>query len=201
MKKTQPSKSSGPSSSSSSKTGSRPDPPGERSFAEFAGEINGLHPLDSPPRTQHPADRGKPPPRPSAPSPDNPDTPGHGTPTPKSHAESSSSSNPGRTTARILRKLRAGKLRPESTIDLHGLNRSEALSRLSNEIMRSTSQAHRCVLVIHGRGYGSPDGLPVLKQALTQWLGESPLKELVHSSAPARPRDGGAGATYLLLRR
>ena len=201
MKKTQPSKSSGHSSSSSSKTGSCPDPPGDRSFAELAGQIDGLRPLDSPPRSQHPTHRGGASPNPSAPSLDSPDTPGPGAQPPKPQAESPSSADPGRTTARILRKLRTGKLRPEATIDLHGLNRSEALSRLVNEIMRSRSRDHRCVLVIHGRGYGSPDGVSVLKQALAQWLDESPLKELVHSGAPARPRDGGAGATYLLLRR
>jgi DNA-nicking Smr family endonuclease len=58
----------------------------------------------------------------------------------------------------------------------------------------------RCALVIHGRGQRSESG-PVLKQALTRWLAEPPLGARVMAFASATPADGGAGATYVLLRR
>ena len=55
-----------------------------------------------------------------------------------------------------------------------------------------------CVKVIHGRGLRSPKG-PVLKEAVIKWLhGQFGKWVLAYSSAKAR--DGGLGATYIILR-
>jgi DNA-nicking Smr family endonuclease len=42
---------------------------------------------------------------------------------------------------------------------------------------------------------------PVLKEAVLGWLCEPPLARLVMAFASAVPEHGGAGATYVLLRR
>ena len=44
-------------------------------------------------------------------------------------------------------------------------------------------------------------GLAVLKQAFLDWLAEPPLGSRVLAFTSARGRDGGVGATYVLLRR
>jgi DNA-nicking Smr family endonuclease len=67
-------------------------------------------------------------------------------------------------------------------------------------IQRTFAQGKRCVLVVHGRGRSS-ESEPVLKEALLEWLAEPPASERVLAFTSARGRDGGVGATYVLLRR
>ena len=52
------------------------------------------------------------------------------------------------------------------------------------------------VITGHGRISGG-----VLKDAVPRWLNEPELRRHVLAIAPAQPRDGGAGALYLLLRK
>lgn len=99
-----------------------------------------------------------------------------------------------------FRRLRTGRWRPERRVDLHGEDRTGARARLHDALALARAAGERCVLVIHGRGHGSPQG-PVLRDALPGWLAEPPLGPQVLAFAPAAPRDGGAGATYVLLRR
>jgi DNA-nicking Smr family endonuclease len=42
---------------------------------------------------------------------------------------------------------------------------------------------------------------PVLKEALLEWLAEPPIGPKVLAFTSARGRDGGVGATYVLVRR
>jgi DNA-nicking Smr family endonuclease len=53
---------------------------------------------------------------------------------------------------------------------------------------------------VHGRGQHS-GGRPILKDALPRWLAGGACAGIVLAFAPARPRDGGDGATYVQLRR
>jgi DNA-nicking Smr family endonuclease len=99
-----------------------------------------------------------------------------------------------------FRRLRTGAIRPERTLDLHGLTRSEARSAFHREVAAAARTGARCLLVVHGRGFGS-GGEPVLKRALRSWLGEAPSAASVLAFAPAVPAHGGAGATYLWLRK
>jgi len=55
------------------------------------------------------------------------------------------------------------------------------------------------VLVIHGRGLSSP-GEAVLKNKVREWLSHSYWRKRVLAYASAQSHDGGAGATYVLLR-
>ena len=99
--------------------------------------------------------------------------------------------------ARTRQRLRRGQLRPEATLDLHGMTRHEAHTALERFLARVHATGKRCVLVIHGIGRGSATG-GVLRQALPGWLAAHPE---VLDSAPAQPTDGGTGACYVLLRR
>ena len=99
-----------------------------------------------------------------------------------------------------LRQLRKGRIRPETRIDLHGLFEGEAAQYLIAELERAVEAGQRCVVVVHGKGLQSR-GEPVLRGALPGWLADPRLGGRVLAFAPARPDDGGSGATYVLLRR
>jgi DNA-nicking Smr family endonuclease len=84
---------------------------------------------------------------------------------------------------------------------LHGMIQPDAKAALLAFILKSVGKGMRTVLVVHGRGLGSPGGRPVLKRATAQWLSHGEIGAHVHAFATARPQDGGAGAMYVLLRR
>ena len=97
-------------------------------------------------------------------------------------------------------RLKRGLRKIEARLDLHGMTQTEAHRALAAFIGRSRDAGRRCVLVITGRGLGH-DGPGILKSAVPRWLQEPELRQHVLAMAPAQSRHGGAGATYLLLRR
>jgi DNA-nicking Smr family endonuclease len=99
-----------------------------------------------------------------------------------------------------LSRLRSGDVRVEVRVDLHGLHGPEAREAVREALIGAAAAGQRCALVIHGRGHHSESG-PVLKKELLRWLAEPPLGARVMAFASATPADGGAGATYVLLRR
>jgi DNA-nicking Smr family endonuclease len=99
-----------------------------------------------------------------------------------------------------LRRLRRGEIPIDRRVDLHGLRASEAPGVLAAEIRSAQASGQRCALVVHGRGLHSDAG-PVLRDGLVEWLSQPALRDKVLAFAGALPRDGGEGATYLLLRR
>jgi DNA-nicking Smr family endonuclease len=101
----------------------------------------------------------------------------------------------------LLRRLRNGEYPPEERVDLHGMPAEAAKRTVQETLKRVWFRGGRCFLVIHGRGLHSEDGSPVLKELLIEWLGQPPLVERVIAFTSARGRDGGVGATYVLLRR
>jgi DNA-nicking Smr family endonuclease len=103
--------------------------------------------------------------------------------------------------AGVVRRLRRGDYAVEGRLDLHGLLREEARGAVERFLRESRLGGKRCVLLVHGRGRHSPDQVPVIKEALQQWLASGRFGRLVLAFASARPADGGAGALYVLLRR
>ena len=97
-------------------------------------------------------------------------------------------------------RLKRGLHPIEARLDLHGKTQAAAHHALAAFIHSSSDAGRRCVLVITGRGFG-PSGPGVLKSAVPRWLEEVGLRGKILAIAPAQPRDGGAGALYLLLRR
>lgn len=102
---------------------------------------------------------------------------------------------------RLLAALKAGALPLQDWCDLHGLSRVEARDHLEAFLEQAARRNLRCVLVVHGRGRGSPGCRPVLKPHLTHWLAAKRFRRQVLAFVTAQPYDGGAGALYLLLRR
>lgn len=102
---------------------------------------------------------------------------------------------------RLLHKLKRGDYAVHGHLDLHGLTAEEARGEVERFVDRARNEGQRCVLVIHGRGHHSKEGVAVLKERLKVWLTRGRLARSVLAFATARPSDGGAGAVYLLLRK
>jgi len=101
---------------------------------------------------------------------------------------------------RTLDRLRRGQLRPEARLDLHGMTRDQAYAALMSFVENSQAAGKRCVIVITGRGRTSEGG-GVLRSETPGWLNSPLVRSRVLAFATAKPRDGGAGALYVLLRR
>lgn len=97
-------------------------------------------------------------------------------------------------------RLKRGLHKIEARLDLHGMTQTEAHQELADFIRMCRAAGHRCVLIITGRGLG-PNGPGILKSSVPRWLEEPELRRHVLATASAQSRHGGAGATYLLLRR
>ncbi len=96
-------------------------------------------------------------------------------------------------------RLKRGEMAIAGRLDLHGLTQDEAHRALVRFVERAHEAGSRTVLVITGKGGGAGEG--VLRRAVPRWLGEARCRKLVLAVAPARPRHGGEGALYVLLRR
>ncbi len=100
----------------------------------------------------------------------------------------------------IAGRLHRGDFSIQSHIDLHGLGVEAAKENL-DRFLKEAIRTGKCqVLVVHGRGLSSP-AEPVLKTRICEWLTTGPWRKWVIAFASARLCDGGAGATYVLLRR
>ena len=102
---------------------------------------------------------------------------------------------------KIFQRLKAGQLSWESHIDLHGLNAEQAYDNIIFFIRESFLNNKRCLLIVSGRGKNSPGGMSVLKREIFNWLTRDPLRRVVLAFCSAKPKDGGAGALYVLLRK
>ena len=76
----------------------------------------------------------------------------------------------------------------------------EARETVNAFLTQSVTAGKRAVLIIHGRGLSSRAD-PILKSKIYLWLTTSPWHKWVIAFTSARLCDGGAGATYVLLRR
>lgn len=102
---------------------------------------------------------------------------------------------------RDLTKLKNGLFSCEAHLDMHGMSSDQAYDSLLFFLRESYLQAKRCVLLIPGRGLGSPGGVGLLRQELQRWLTREPLRRIVLAFCTALPKHGGAGALYVLLRK
>jgi DNA-nicking Smr family endonuclease len=97
----------------------------------------------------------------------------------------------------VMRKLRRGLYPVDDELDLHGSTQAAARMQLADFLAASRDAGHRCVRVIHGKGYRSGGRGPVLKVAVDLWLRRH---FDVMAFASAKAIDGGTGAVYVLLR-
>ncbi|MCB2194136.1 MAG: Smr/MutS family protein [Deltaproteobacteria bacterium] len=101
----------------------------------------------------------------------------------------------------LMERLAQGAFPIQDHLDLHGLSLSDAQGEVADFVDSAVARGLRHVLLVHGRGKGSPGGVPVLKQGLAAWLEHKRFARKVLAFCTARAIDGGAGAMYLLLRK
>jgi DNA-nicking Smr family endonuclease len=101
----------------------------------------------------------------------------------------------------LCERLGRGEFPVQDYLDLHGLGHDDALIAVEEFLVRSIAKGLRHVLIVHGKGTGSPDGVPVLKRALATRLTHKRLQKRVLAFCTAKGVDGGEGAMYVLLRK
>lgn len=100
----------------------------------------------------------------------------------------------------IARRLHQGNFSIQAHVDLHGLKEEDAREIFQRFLRWAVQTGKRGVLIIHGRGLSSPSE-PILKTRVVEWLTHGPWRKWVIAFCSARLCDGGAGATYVLLRQ
>ena len=98
-----------------------------------------------------------------------------------------------------LAELSHGRIRPEATLDLHGHLAPAAERALAEFLADAQRHLRRCVLIIHGQGLHSDGNSAILRDVVADALIGS-LSGMVHAFAAAMPKDGGAGATYVMVK-
>jgi acyl-CoA thioester hydrolase len=99
-----------------------------------------------------------------------------------------------------LADLARGEPPFDDRLDLHRMRAAETRSAIEKRITAAAAAGARCLLVIHGRGIHSA-GEPVLRDVVIEALTTGATAARVRGFTPARPRDGGEGATLVLLAR
>lgn len=99
----------------------------------------------------------------------------------------------------ITKRLHQGEFSIQEHIDLHGLSVESAKEAFEAFLKNAVLTGKQAVLIVHGRGLSSPVK-PVLKTKVYEWLTSGPWRKWVMAFSSARHCDGGAGATYVLLR-
>lgn len=99
----------------------------------------------------------------------------------------------------IAKRLHQGDFSIQAHLDLHGLITEEAREIFDQFMRWALTNGKTGLLVTHGRGLSSP-GEPVLKKKVEEWLTRGIWRKWVVAYSSARKCDGGAGATYVLLR-
>jgi len=98
--------------------------------------------------------------------------------------------------ADLIKGLKRGKWPVGATLDLHGSTLDQARERLDRFLGSCLAHQVRCVRIVHGKGYGSRDGEPVLKQTIRRWLTQM---ECVLAYIESAEHEGGSGAVQVLL--
>ncbi|MDF1796325.1 MAG: Smr/MutS family protein [Coxiellaceae bacterium] len=96
-----------------------------------------------------------------------------------------------------IKRLKKGDFSIEARLDLHLYTVEQAIDALHDFIDQCQAENIRFALVIHGKGHYSADGVPAIKNMLNQWLRNHPN---VLAFQSAKPKDGGTGAIYILLK-
>lgn len=97
----------------------------------------------------------------------------------------------------VYRKLRLGKYEVRAVLDLHRVKVKDACRLVEEFVDDAVRRNLRTVMITHGKGVHSP-APGVMKSYVMHWLAENPLVLAWHS---AQPRHGGAGATYVMVRK
>ena len=104
------------------------------------------------------------------------------------------------------RKLKAGQIAPDYTLDLHGHSLDSAYTRIMSGIDQARAMGARVVLVIAGRERPVDPAdrqtkRGAIRAKLLDWLAASHHADSISAVRRAHIRHGGEGALYLVLKR
>lgn len=109
--------------------------------------------------------------------------------------------------------FRRGAIRPDRSIDLHGFTVDQAHGLLERAIAAALVDDVRVLLVVTGKEPKGPirhdpdyhSAMPrrrgIIRASIADWLAHSRHAPMIAAVRNAHPRDGGAGALYVVLRR
>ncbi|KAF1054669.1 MAG: putative DNA endonuclease SmrA [Stenotrophomonas maltophilia] len=97
-----------------------------------------------------------------------------------------------------MRKLKAGQIAFEGSLDLHGMKVDTAREILWDFLAEACRFEVRCVRVTHGKANRLDGKRPMLKSHVNTWLRQHPQ---VLGFTSCVPRHGGTGSVYVVLKR
>lgn len=97
-----------------------------------------------------------------------------------------------------LRRMKAGQIAFEGTLDLHGMSVEKARTLLREFLTEALRLEIRCVRVTHGKAARLDGKKPMIKSHVNTWLRQH---ENVLGFTSCVARHGGTGALYVLLKR
>ncbi len=103
------------------------------------------------------------------------------------------------------RRLAAGVVAPDRTIDLHGHTLASAHAALELGLAQAIMRGDRVILLVTGKPprpeSQRPHARGAIRAAIPDWLRLSGYSGAIAAVRNAHPRHGGAGALYVVLRR
>lgn len=105
------------------------------------------------------------------------------------------------------KKIRGGRLVPDLSIDLHGLNLAAAHLRLERVLAGAIAHDMRVLLIVTGKPRanrplpGESGKRGAIRAEIADWLARSAHASRIASVRNAHLRHGGDGALYIILRR
>ncbi len=103
-------------------------------------------------------------------------------------------------TPRRLKQLKQGRLTPDASLDLHGLQRHQVREKMQHFLQNATYQQWQTVLIVTGRGLHSTDGVPVLRDEAEKFLAAEG-QPLIAEWGRAPRQYGGEGALVVFLKK
>lgn len=98
----------------------------------------------------------------------------------------------------VFRSLKRGQYTPGASLNLNQHSATQARFAVASFVFECYDNGVRNALIIHGTGKHNKPRPGVLKNLCRQWLPELEPVLAVHS---ARPEHGGAGATYVMIKK
>lgn len=178
----------------------------QAAWAHLAASVK---PLPGKKRPKPPAPAAPAPLRPAAPPaparPPKPAPPARPAPVPRNVPGAPRAPDPG-LDSHWDRRVKAGRLEPDLTLDLHGHTLDGAYDRVMTALDQARMMGARVVLVVAGRErpVDPADRMTrrgAIRAKLLDWLAASRHADAISAVRRAHIRHGGEGALYLILKR